>query len=290
MVRIVIPFPVGGASDTNARIIIPYLMQRWGQQVLVDPRPGGNTLIGTDHAARSAPDGHTILLTSTAYTVNPVAYAKLPFDPYVDLIPVVIVSISPQTIIVHPSLPVRSVKELIALAKARPGQLNYGNADPSSMFAGQLFNMLAKVDISSVPYKGAAPLMIDLVGGHVTMGIAAVTSVQAHVRSGRVRLLGVSSLTPSAAFPDAPVIARDVPGYEAVAWFGLFVPGKTPKEIVSQIHRDVAEILHLRDVKERLLELGAEPGGQGPEEFDARIRSEISRWQKVATAAGIKPQ
>ena len=289
-VRIIIPFPTGGSSDANARIISGPLNERWGQSVVVDPRPGGNTIIGTDFVAKSPPDGHTLLLTSTAHTVNPAQYSKLPYDTLTDLVPITIVSISPQTIVAHPSLPVTSIKELIALAKARPGQLNYGNADPSSLYTGNLFNLLAKVDIQGVPYKGAGPMMIDVIGGHVTLGIAAVSSVQAAVRSGRVRLLGVGSTTPSPAFPDAPPIARDLPGFESVAWFGLFAPRATPKEVISRIHRDVAEVLRLPEVKQRLSDLGAEPGGQSPEQFDARVRSEIATWIKVAKSAGIKPQ
>ena len=289
-VRIVIPFPVGGPSDANARIIGAQLTQRWGHQVLVDSRPGGNTVIGTDHVAKSAPDGHTMLITSTAYTAAPIIQAKLPYDPYTDLIPVTIVSVSPQTLVAHPSLPVKSVKELIALAKANPGKLNLANVDPSSMMAGYLFCMLAKVKMESVPYKGGAPMMIDLMGGHVTLGVAAVSTVQAGVHAGRARLLGVGSTTPSALFPDARPIAKDLPGYEAVAWFGLFLPGKTPKDIVARVHKDVAAVLQLPDVRQKLLDIGGEPGGQSPEEFSARIRAEIAQWRKVAKAAGIEPQ
>jgi tripartite-type tricarboxylate transporter receptor subunit TctC len=289
-VRIVIPFPVGGPSDANARIIGQHLTQRWGHPVVVDSRPGGNTVIGTDHVAKSAPDGHTMLITSTAYTAAPIIQAKLPYDPYSDLIPVTIVSISPQTLVAHPSLPVKTVKDLIALAKANPGKLNLANVDPSSMMAGYLFCMLANVKIEAVPYKGGAPMMIDLMGGHVTLGVAAVSTVQAGVRAGRARLLGVGSLTPNAMFPDAPPIARDVPGYEAVAWFGLFLPGRTPRDIVARVHKDVTAVLQLPDVRQRLADIGGEPGGQSPEEFNTRIRNEIAQWQKVAKAAGIKQQ
>ena len=286
MVRFVIPFPVGGSSDANARIIIPPLMERWKQQVMVDPRPGAATVIGTDYVAKSPPDGHTLLLTSTQYTQSPALFAKLPYDPYTDLVPVTLVTLSPQAIVAHPSLPAKNVKELIALARARPGELNMGNA--GNMLPTHLFTMLAKVKIENVPYKGAGPLMIDAMGGHVPLAIGAVSSVQAAVRSGRVRMLGVSS--PSAAFPDAPVIAKDVPGFDADTWFGLFAPGGTPKDLVMRIRDDVAAVLQIPDVRQRLLDIGGEPGGQTPEEFAARVRSEIAKWQKVAVAAGIKPQ
>jgi tripartite-type tricarboxylate transporter receptor subunit TctC len=286
IVRMVIPFPVGGSSDANARIINPHLSERWKQQVLVEPRPGAATVVGTEYVAKSVPDGHTLLLTSTQYSQGPALFAKLPFDPYTDLVPITIVSISPQTIVAHPSLPVKSIKELIALARARPGELNMGNA--GNMLPTHLFTMLAKVKIETVPYKGAGPLTVDVMGGHVTLGIGAVSSFQGVVRSGRARMLGVSS--PSAAFPDAPVIAKDVPGFDADAWFALFAPRGTPRELVSRIRDDVAAVLQLPDVRQRMLDIGGEPGGQPSDEFAARVRREIEKWKKVAVAAGIKPQ
>jgi tripartite-type tricarboxylate transporter receptor subunit TctC len=286
MVRLVIPFPVGGSSDANARIIIPFLSERWKQQVIVESRPGAATIVGTDYVAKSPPDGHTLLLNSTQYPQSPALFAKLPYDPYTDLVPVTLVTLSPQAIVAHPSLPARNVKELIALARARPGELNMGNA--GNMLPTLLFTMLANVKIENVPYKGAGPLMIDAMGGHVPLAIGAVSSVQAAVRSGRVRMLGVSS--PSAAFPDAPVIAKDVPGFDADTWFGLFAPRGTPKDLVMRIRDDVAAVLQLPVVKQRLLDIGGEPGGQSPDEFATRVRNEIAKWLRVATAAGIKPQ
>jgi len=286
MVRLVIPFPVGGSSDANARIITPFLSERWKQQVIVESRPGAATIVGTDYVAKSPPDGHTLLLNSTQYPQSPALFAKLPYDPYTDLVPVTLVTLSPQAIVAHPSLPARNVKELIALARARPGELNMGNA--GNMLPTLLFTMLANVKIENVPYKGAGPLMIDAMGGHVPLAIGAVSSVQAAVRSGRVRMLGVSS--PSAAFPDAPVIAKDVPGFDADTWFGLFAPRGTPKDLVMRIRDDVAAVLQLPVVKQRLRDIGGEPGGQSPDEFCSRVRDEIAKWQKVATAAGIKPQ
>lgn len=263
-VRIVNPFPVGGSADIAGRIIMPHLIERWGHQIYMESRAGGNTIIGTEYVAKSLPDGYTLLLTSTSLTVNAAVYPKLPFDTLNDLVAITPVTISPQTLVAHPSLPVKNIKELIALAKARPGQLNYADSGPSAKIAGQLFNMLAGVNIQNISYKGAAPMMIDVMGGHVTLGLAAVSSVQSAVRSGRVRLLGVGSLTPSATFPDAPVIANDVPGFEAVVWFGLLAPRGTPKEVVNRIHRDVAEVLRLPQVKQQMLEAGADPGGATP--------------------------
>lgn len=285
-VRMVIPFPVGGSSEANARIINPHLSERWKQQVILDPRPGAATVVGTEHVTRSAPDGYTLLLTSTQFPQGPALFAKLPFDPVNDLVPITIVSISPQTIVAHPSLPVRNIKELVALAKARPGELNMGNA--GNMLPTHFFRMLAKVNIETVPYKGAGPLSTDLMGGHVTLAIAAVSSMQGAVRSGRARMLGVTS--PSRAFPDVPVISKDVPGFDADAWFGLFAPKGTPREIVNKVRDDVAAVLQLPDVKKRMLDLGGEPGGMPPEEFATRVRREIEKWKKVAVTAGLKPQ
>jgi tripartite-type tricarboxylate transporter receptor subunit TctC len=285
-VRMVIPFPVGGSSEANARIINPHLSERWKQQVVLEPRPGAATVVGTEHVTKSPPDGYTLLLTSTQFPQMPALFAKLPFDPLTDLMPITIVSISPQTIVAHPSLPVKNIRDLVALAKARPGQLNMGNA--GNMLPTHLFRMLAKVNIEPVPYKGAGPLVTDVMGGHVTLGIGAVSSMQGAVRAGRARMLGVTS--PSRAFPDVPVISKDVPGFDADAWFGLFAPKGTPRDIVNKVRDDVAAVLQLPDVKKRMLDLGGEPGGMPSEEFAERVRREIEKWKKVAAAANLKPQ
>jgi tripartite-type tricarboxylate transporter receptor subunit TctC len=285
-IRFVIPFPVGGSSDANARIIIPPLTERWKQQILVDPRPGAGTVIGTEYVSKLPPDGHTLLLTSNQYGYVPAIYAKLPYDPYTDLVPITLITISPQAIVSHPSLPAKSIKDLIALARARPGQLDMATA--GSVLPVYFFNTLAKVKIEAVPYKGAGPMATDLMGGHVPLALAAVSSLQAAVRSGHARVLGVSA--PSAAFPDARVIGNDLPGFDASAWFGLFAPRGAARELIARIRDDVAAVLQMPDTRQRLLDIGGEPGGQTPEEFAARVRDEIARWQKVAAAAGIKPQ
>jgi len=286
VVRIAIPFPVGGSSDSIARIIGPYLTERWHQQVLVDPHPGAATVIGSDFVAKSAPDGHTLMINSTQFVQSPATFAKLPYDPYTDIVPITRIIISPLAITGHTSLPVKNIRELIALARARPGELNMGTA--GNVLTTHLFSMLANVTIVPVPYKGAGPLMIDASGGHVTLAIGAVSSVQAAVRSGHVRLLGVTSH--SAAFPDAPMIAKDVPGFDADTWFGLFAPHGISRELVTRIRDDVAAVLQIPDVRQRLLDIGGNPGGEPPEEFAERVRNDIAKWKKVAAAAGIKPQ
>ncbi len=289
-VRIVIPFAPGGSTDANARIINDKLSALWGQPVIVESKPGANTVIGSDYVAKSAPDGYTLLLTSTAHVVNPSLYLKLPYDPVGDLVPVTIVSVSPFALVAANTLPVKSAKDVIALLRAKPGSLSFGTSDSSSLFTGHLFNMMAKTELQSVPYKGAGPLMTDLAGGHVQIGFAAVSSVQGQVRANRVRLLGVGSLTPSPLFPDAPPIAHDLPGFEAISWFGLLAPKGTPKDLIAKIHRDMVTVLKDADVQKRIAAIGAEPGGHTPDEFGARIKTEIDLWAKVAKAAGIKPE
>ncbi len=289
-VRIIIPFAPGGSTDANARIINDKLSTLWGQPVIVESKPGANTVIGSDFVAKSAPDGYTLLLTSTAHVVNPSLYTKLPYDPVNDLAAVTIVSVSPFALVAANTLPVKSTKDVIALLRAKPGSLSFGTSDSSSLFVGHLFNTMAKTELQSVPYKGAGPLMTDLAGGHVPLGFAAVSSVQTQVRANRVRLLGVGSLTPSPLFPDAPPIANDLPGFEAVSWFGLFAPRGTPKDIISKIHRDLAIVLKDADVQKRFSGLGAESGSYSTEEFEARIKREMALWANVAKVSGIKPE
>jgi tripartite-type tricarboxylate transporter receptor subunit TctC len=285
-VRIVIPLTAGSSTDAQARIIGPLLSERWKQQVIVDARPGAATVIGTDIVAKSPPDGHTLLLTSTQYTHVVALSAKLPYDPYTDLVPVTVVTTSPQAIISHPSLPAKNIKELIALARGH--SLSMGTT--GNELTARYFNMLSKLNIVPVPYKGGAPLVIDVMGGHVELGIGGLITFQPQVRSGRVRLLGIASLTPSLVFPDAPLITKEVPGFDVLSWWGIFAPGNTPRDVVTRIRDDIAAVLQVPNVRERLLELGGEPGGETAEEFNARVRTEIARWIKVAKEAGIKPQ
>ncbi len=288
-VRIVIPFAPGGSTDANARIIQDKLSAIWGQPVIIDAKPGANTQIGTDLVAKSPGDGHTLLLTSTAMVVNPSMYNKLPYDTLNDLVPVTIVSVSPFALVTPVNSPYQSLKDVMtALRSSTP--INFGVSDSSAMLAGHLLNMLAKTDMQPVSYKGAGPLMIDLAGGHVPLGIAAVSSVQGQVKGGRVRILGVGSTTPSSLFPQAQPIAQELPGYEAISWFGLLAPKGTPPEVVQKIQRDVAQVLKDPDVQQKIQGLGADPGGMPPAEFKARIQREIELWGRVAKAAKIQPE
>jgi tripartite-type tricarboxylate transporter receptor subunit TctC len=289
-VRMVIPFAPGGSTDANARIIQDKLSTLWGQPVIIDAKPGANTLIGTDLVAKSPGDGHTLLLTSTAMVVNPSMYTKLPYDTLNDLVPITIVSVSPFALVTPVDSPYKSIKDVLSTLRTQPSTLSFGVSDSSAMLSGHLFNMLAKSDMQAISYKGAGPLMIDLAGGHVPLGIAAVSSVQGQVKGGRVRILGVGSTQASSLFPQAPTIASELPGYEAISWFGLLAPKGTPPEVVQKIHRDVAQVLKDPEVQQKIQVLGADPGGMPPSEFQARIRREIELWGRVAKAAKIQPE
>jgi len=288
LVRIVIPFSLGGSNDLSARVLLPHLAERWKQQVVIEPRVGADSTVGTDHVAKSAPDGHTILYTSTQFAYAPSTFAKLPYDPLGDLVPVTLVIVSPQMIFAHPSLPVSTPRELVALARARPGELTMGT--PGNTLPAHFFFSSARVKITPVPYKGAGPLQIDVMGGHVPLGIAAISSVLGTVRAGRVKVIGVCSPERTPLYPEAPPMAEAAPGFQAVAWFGMFVPRGTPPAVVKRIRDDVAEVLTIPDVRKRMNEVGGDPVGMSSEDFSAWVRSEIERWNKVAKAAGIKPR
>ena len=288
LVRIVIPFSLGGSNDITARVLLPQLMERWKQQVIVEPHVGAASTVGTDYVAKSAPDGHTILFTSTQFAYAPSTFAKLPYDPLNDLVPVTLVTVSPQMIIAHPSLPANNPKQLVAFARAHPGQLTIGNAgNPLPTFS---FIMLSKTRMTPVPYKGAGPLQIDIMGGHVPLGMAAISSFMGTVKSGRAKVIGVCSLERTPLYPEAPPMAEAAPGFEAVAWFGMFVPRGTPANVVKRIRDDVADVVKLPEVHKRLNEIGGDPSGMPTEEFAKMVRSEIEKWNKVAAAAGVKPQ
>ena len=287
-VRIVIPFSLGGSNDITARVLLPHLAERWKQQVLIDPRVGAASTVGTDHVAKSAPDGHAILFTSTQFAYAPSTFAKLPYDPLNDLVPVTLVTVSPQIIFAHPSLPVSNPRELVALARSRPGELSIGNA--GNMLPSFSFFSLAKVKMTAVPYKGAGPLQIDVMGGHVPLGMAAISSVMGTLRAGRAKAIGVCALERSPLYPDAPPMAEAAPGFQAVAWFGMFAPRGTPPAVVQRIRDDVAEVVKKPEVRKRLHEIGGDPSGMPSAEFEKFVRSEVEKWNAVAKAAGVKPQ
>lgn len=292
-IRIVSPSSAGGGTDIIARVLAPRLGERLGQQVIVENRPGAGTVIGIEYVAKAAPDGHTLLLGLSTLATSPALIRKLPYDAQRDLAPISQVAASANVLVVHPSVPVHSVRELIAFARARPGQLNYGSAgigtNPHMTMA--LFLSMAKLEMVHVAYKGSAPAVTALLGGHVAaMNATAITGLP-HVRSGRLRGLGVTSSRRSAVAPELPTLAEaGVPGYEATQWYGVLAPAGTAREIVARLHAELVRILQLNDVKSRFAADGVEVVGDAPEQFAQYIRAETVKWAKVARDAGIQQE
>jgi tripartite-type tricarboxylate transporter receptor subunit TctC len=290
-IRLVVPFAAGGPADIQARLIGPRLAEAWGQPVVVENRPGGNTIIATELTARADPDGHLVQVISAGFAINVSLYARLPYDSVRDFAPVSQLTSGPAIAVVHPSLPVRSVKELIALAKARPGQLTYASAGLPSQLAVELFKVMTGTDMVHVPYKGQSPAMIDLIAGHVQVSFPTMLGTLGHVEAGRLRALATTGAKRAPAAPNLPtMIEAGVPGYVATNWFGTAVPAKTPPAIVAKLSQEIARVLRLPDVGERLLSQGLEPVSSTPEEFSSYIRSEMSKWAKVVKASGAKAE
>ncbi len=290
-VRLIVPFAAGGSTDVIARILAPKLSEVWGQQVIVDNRPGGNTVIGTDIVAKSPPDGHVLLVTPAPFTVVPSVLTKLPYDPAKDFEPITLINTTPMGFVVHPGVPAKNLKELIALAKARPGQMNFGSSGSGGVphLSGELLNTMAGLKIIHVPYKGNAPALADLVGGHVDMAFNGLTSVMAFIKSGRLRVLGVTSLARTAALPDVPTFdEQGLKGFQAVAWNGLTAPARTPKEAIVRIQEASARIIKSPELAEQLKRDGSDPVGSTTAEFTAHLRDEVVKWKKVLDRAGIK--
>ena len=290
-VRLIVPFAAGGSTDVIARILAPKLSEVWGQQVIVDNRPGGNTVIGTDIVAKSPPDGHVLLVTPAPFTVVPSVLTKLPYDPAKDFEPITLINTTPMGFVVHPGVPAKNLKELIALAKARPGQMNFGSSGSGGVphLSGELLNTMAGLKIIHVPYKGNAPALADLVGGHVDMAFNGLTSVMSFIKSGRLRVLGVTSLARTAALPDVPTFdEQGLKGFQAVAWNGLTAPARTPKEAIVRIQEASARIIKSPELAEQLKRDGSDPVGSTTAEFTAHLRDEVVKWKKVLDRAGIK--
>ena len=291
-IRIVVPFAAGGSTDILARTIAQRLNEVLRSPVIVDNRAGGAGVIGAEHVAKSAPDGYTLLMaTNTTIAVAPHLYAKLPYNPLRDFIPVSEIAYNPQFLDVHPSLPVRSVKELIALARARPGQLNYGSAGQGSTahMAMELFKSMSRIDIVHVPYKGTGPAMIDLIGGHLPMMFDVVLTTLPHMKAGKLRVLGVSSLTRAEVAPEVPTIAETgLPGFEALVWFGLVVPAGTPPEIVNRLSTELGAIVRQPKLRETFTAQGLTAVGSSSPEFAAKIKKEHEVWGKVVREARIR--
>jgi tripartite-type tricarboxylate transporter receptor subunit TctC len=290
-IRLIIPFSPGGATDVPGRILAQKLSAVLGQQVVVDNRPGAGSTIGTDMAAKSPADGYTLLLTATPFVISAGLYKKLPYDPLKDFAPVMQIGSAPNVLVVHPSLPAKSVKELIALAAARPDKIDFassGNGSAQHLF-GVLFMSLAKIKMTHIPYKGSAPATTDLISGQVSVGFPGIAIALPHCRSGRLRALAVTSAQRSAQMPEVPSIAEaGVPGYAATLWLGVAAPAGTPKAIIDSLHAEIARVLQSSDLKGGFQAVGTDVVASTPEAFGALIQSEYVKWVKMVRESGAQ--
>ena len=291
-IRILVPSTPGGSVDTLARMVGNNLSERWKQQVVVDNRAGAGGIIAGELTAKAAPDGYTLIMATIAAMVTNVSLAKkLPYDPVRDFAPITLVASQQIVLLVTPALPAKSIKELIALAKAKPGQLTFASAGTGSggHLSGELLKLLAGIDITHVPYKGISPAIVDVISGQVSMTFASIISGTPHVKSGKLRALAVTGAHRSPALPDMPtMVEAGVPGYESSTWYGLLSAKATPRPIIDKLNKEVVAIVNLPDIKSHLLTEGAEPVGNTPEQFGALIRAEIDKWGKVIHAAGLR--
>jgi tripartite-type tricarboxylate transporter receptor subunit TctC len=288
-IRLIIPFPPGGSNDIVGRMIAAQLGERLGQAVVVDNRGGAGGTIGTDMAAKAAADGYTLLLISVAHAFNPAMYKKLPYDPEKSFAPIGLVAAGPVALTVHPSVPAASVKELIALVKARPGQLNYATAGVGSFqhLSSELFKLQAGLDMVHIPYKGGGPAMMDTISGQAHINMASLIQVIPHAKSGKLRLLATSGTKRSSLFPDVPTVAETVPGYDATNWWGLVAPAATPPAVLNKLHLELESLLKSAETKKRLENEGADVVRMDPAEFGRFIAAEMLKWAKVVKEAGI---
>ena len=289
-VRMVVGYPPGGPTDVLARIVSQKLTQTWGQQVIVDNRPGASGMIGAEFTARAAPDGYTLLMAPVTYAVTPSLFAKMTYDVEKDLSPVAQVAAAPFILVVHPTLPVKTVKDLIALDRRSPGQINFASASTGGMphLAGELFNSMTGTKLVHIPYKGAAPATTDLLSGQVTLMFNNMLSAMPQVKAGRLRAVAVTSSKRSAAAPELPTIAETVPGYEASGWYGALAPAATSKELIGRLNAEMNRIMKMPDVTQRLAGDGVEAVGTTPEQFGAYLKQEVAKWGKVVKASGAK--
>ena len=292
-ITIVIPATPGGAIDLTARVIGPKLTDAWGKPVVVENKAGATGIIGTEFIAKAAPDGQTLVLVASSHAINPSMFKKLPYDTVKSFEPVVLTHVLPLMLVVHPSLPVKNVQELIAYAKANPGKLSFASSGPGGAphMSGELFKSMAGLDMIHVPYKGSTAAHSDLLAGRVSMMFDTVSAISPHVKSGALRALAVTTAKRSAAMPDVPTMAEaGMKGYETSTWGGILAPAGTPKDVVAKLNAEINKALAAQDVRQRMLDAGIEPAGGTPQQFTAFIQSEMAKWAKVAKTAGIEPE
>jgi tripartite-type tricarboxylate transporter receptor subunit TctC len=291
-IKVFVGVPPGGPTDSVLRAVQPELSEALGQQIVVENRPGASAVIATDLAAKAPPDGYTLTFIYITHVTNPTLMKQLPYDSLADLVPVTMVGRQSMVLLAHPSFAPNNVKEVIAAAKAAPGKIDYGASDPGSAphLAGELFKMMAGIELTPVPYKGTAPAMTDLLAGHIPLMFVSNITALPHVKSGKLKALGVTGTSRTAQAPEIPTIAEGgLAGYEVYGWYGFAAPARTPRPVIDRIHAEVAKLARDPKMKARLAGQGLELVGNSPEEFDAFIRSEIAKWAKVLKAAGVKP-
>jgi tripartite-type tricarboxylate transporter receptor subunit TctC len=288
-VRLLIPYPPGGAGDIVGRMLASGLAEAFGQPVVVDNRGGGGQIIATQIAAGAQPDGHTLFLSSATHAINPALRKNLPYDTLRDFAPITLVAQSPLVFVAHPALGVGSIRELVAAAKARPGRINYASSGPGTggHMSIELLKSLTGIDLVHIPYKGAGPALVDVVAGQVPLICTSPLPAMPHVKAGRLKALAMTSLKRSAAYPDVPVVAETVPGYQSTLWYSLLAPAGTPSQVIAKIHRDAVRVVTAPELRQRLLSLGAEPVGNSPEALQAFLRDEIGRWTTLVQRARI---
>jgi putative tricarboxylic transport membrane protein len=291
-IRLIVPFSAGGGADIVARAIAQKLGESLGQQVVVDNRTGAAAIIGTEIAAKSAPDGYTIILGQTGpNSINPGLYERLPYDALKDFAPITLTTTYPYVLVVHPSIPAKTVKELIAIAKAKPNQLTFASAGNggANHLTAELFKSMAGISMVHVPYKASAPALVDVLGGHVSMMFDPTITAIPHVKRGKLRALGVTSLQRSAVAADLPTIAETgLPGFESIGWHGILAPAATPRDIITRLNADIVNVLRAPEMRTRFAEQGAEPVGNTPEQFLEFLKADLAKWAKVIKAAGVR--
>jgi tripartite-type tricarboxylate transporter receptor subunit TctC len=291
-IRLILSVPAGATPDVTARLVTPGVSRLLGQQLVVDNRPGAGGMIGAEIASKATPDGYTLFISSPgALTILPHLRKHVPYDTLRDFIPISLISIGPFVLITHPSVPAKTVKELIALAKAQPGKLNYASAGngTANHLAMELFKHMAGIDIVHVPYKGAPQAVTDVVAGHMNMMFNSIAPIVGHIKAGRLRVLGIASAQRSAQLPDVPTISEaGLPGFEAVNWFGMFAPAKTPKRIIARLNEAVVKVVHTPEIQAQFLTLGADPVGSSAEEFAAFVRKDMEKYAKIVKISGAR--
>ena len=292
-IRLIVPFATGGGTDLTARAIAQKLTEAWGQPVIVDNRPGANGTIGVEAAVKSPPDGYTLTMISSSHSVNVSLYKNLPYDLLKDLEPITQATRQPYALVVNPALPVKSVQDLVALARQKPGTLNYGSSGIGGLshLSGALLASLADIKLTHVPYKGGAPAMTDVIGGQIDMLFSTILQSHAFIEAGKLRPLAVTTATRSPAAPQLPTMDEaGVKGFEVAGWYGILAPAGTPRSIIVKLNKEIVRILQTPEVRQHMAADGSEPVGSTPEQFAAHIRSEVAKWHKVVEEAGVKAE